>query len=33
MHFRSSAQSEGRAGRILNAKADDEIDTFRFEWQ
>lgn len=33
VRFRSLAQSEGRAGRILHAQADEEIDTFRFEWQ
>ncbi|SFU95367.1 YjbH domain-containing protein [Halomonas korlensis] len=33
VRFRSLAQSEGRAGRILHAQADDDIDTFRFEWQ
>ncbi|WNL39563.1 YjbH domain-containing protein [Halomonas sp. PAMB 3232] len=31
--FRSLAQSEGRANRILNAQADEEIETFRFDWE
>lgn len=31
--FRSLAQSEGRANRILNAQADKDIRTFRFEWK
>lgn len=31
--FRSLAQSEGRANRILHAQADESINTFRFDWQ
>ncbi|WP_237673922.1 YjbH domain-containing protein [Vreelandella profundi] len=31
--FRSLAQSEGRANRILHAQADTDVDSFRFDWQ
>lgn len=31
--YRSLSKSEGRAGRILHAQADDSVDTFRFQWQ
>jgi hypothetical protein len=31
--FRALPQSEGRAGRILHAQADDEVETFRYRWQ
>ncbi|MEQ5801929.1 YjbH domain-containing protein [Halomonas sp. H10-9-1] len=30
--FRRLQQSEGRAGRILHAQADDEIERFHFSW-
>ncbi|WP_082090833.1 YjbH domain-containing protein [Halomonas sp. HG01] len=31
--YRALSQSEGRANRILSAKADDGVDTFRYRWQ
>ncbi|MBS9404049.1 YjbH domain-containing protein [Halomonas sp. TRM85114] len=31
--FRSLAQSEGRAGRILHAQADEDIERFHYQWQ
>ena len=30
--FRHLGQSEGRAGRILHAQADDSVDQFRYTW-
>ncbi|MWJ28479.1 YjbH domain-containing protein [Halomonas sp. ZH2S] len=33
LRFRALPQSEGRAGRILHAQADEDIDSFRFQWQ
>ncbi|MDN3554922.1 YjbH domain-containing protein [Halomonas maura] len=31
--FRNLAKSEGRAGRILHANADEAVDTFHYRWQ
>ncbi|WP_240721781.1 YjbH domain-containing protein [Halomonas marinisediminis] len=31
--YRSLAESEGRAGRILHAQADEEVERFHFQWQ
>ncbi|WP_026068643.1 YjbH domain-containing protein [Halomonas smyrnensis] len=31
--YRALSQSEGRANRILSAKADDAVDTFHYRWQ
>ncbi len=31
--FRSLAQSEGRAGRVLHAQADKDVERFRYRWE